>query len=69
MFFVDEDLSAVPSLMQSATEELPDFTITTAEGLEKLHGLKVTGAPGPDGLHPRVLYELAPHIAHSCHNI
>ena len=61
--FVDEDLITVPSLMKRATEELPDFTITTAEVLEKLRGLKVTGAPGPDGLHPRVLYELAPHIA------
>eukprot|EP00061_Rhincodon_typus_P008492 g31132.t1 len=36
--------------------------ITKEKVLEKLNGLKVDKPPGPDGLHPRVLNEIAEEI-------
>eukprot|EP00061_Rhincodon_typus_P001212 g14044.t1 len=36
--------------------------ITKEKVLEKLNGLKVDKSPGPDGLHPRVLKEIAEEI-------
>ena len=43
-------------LIQADSEELTDFMITD-ETVEKL--LKTTKPPGPDGLHPRSLVEMA----------
>eukprot|EP00061_Rhincodon_typus_P001784 g15772.t1 len=36
--------------------------ITKEKVLEKLNGLKVGKSPGPDGLHPRLLKEIAEEI-------
>ena len=44
-------------------EKLTNVTITAGEVKNKLLNLNIAGAPGPDGLHPRVLRELADQIA------
>ena len=40
-----------------------DFTITTDQVEKKLRELKTDKSPGPDGLHPKVLKELASELA------
>ena len=42
-----------------------NMVITKEKVLEKLKGLKVDKSPGPDGLHPRVLKEIAEEIVES----
>ena len=62
--FVDENLNVIPEpRQQQYTEVMPDVTISAAEVEAKLRSLNATGAPGPDGLHPRVLMELSPCVA------
>ena len=61
--FTREDLSALPVPdVQCNVEEMPEVVITKDEVQKKLETLNISGAPGPDGLHPRVLQELAPSI-------
>eukprot|EP00061_Rhincodon_typus_P004205 g21999.t1 len=43
-------------------EELKEILISQEIVLGKLMGLKLDKSPGPDGLHPRVLQEVAPEI-------
>jgi hypothetical protein len=40
------------------SEYLRQFTIGEGEVLKKLESLKVGKSPGPDGIHPKLLYEL-----------
>ena len=68
--FTNEDVSILPTV-----EELPDISliteiiITPEAVLQKLDGLNVNKSTGPDGLHPRILKELAPVIAEPICNI
>ena len=61
--FTREDPSAlsVPEV-QCNVEEIPEVVVTKDDVQKKLETLNISGAPGPDGLHPRVLQELAPCI-------
>ena len=61
--FVDEDLNTLPAAEQHSPEMLTTINVTTAAVMEKLHTLNTAGTPGPDGVYPRVLHELAPYIA------
>ena len=61
--FTREDLSALPvPKVQCNVEEMPEVVIAKHEVQKKLETLNVSGAPGPEGLHPRVLQELALYI-------
>ena len=63
--FTKENLVNIPSFTFPRSippiSDLIDFSITNV--LKKLQKLKLNKSPGPDGLHPRVLYELADLIA------
>ena len=43
-------------------EELSEIQVSREVVLGKLNGLKADKSPGPDGLHPRVLKEVATEI-------
>ena len=64
--FTKEDTTNLPNTPPKhlLTEELKKFKITKEEVLKELKNLKPNKAPGIDGLHPRVLKELADVIAH-----
>jgi len=49
-FIVDSDTNA---------ETIDNIEIQPAEAYKKLANLKVEKSPGPDGMHPRVLQEMA----------
>ena len=61
--FTREDPSAlsVPEV-QCNVEEIHEVVVTEDDVQKKLETLNISGAPAPDGLHPRVLQELAPCI-------
>ena len=63
--FTTEDQTTMPAPQHRhlPVGRLSDVVITSEEVHQKLLKLNVSGAPGPDGLHPRVLKELAPQIA------
>ena len=63
--FTDEDLNTPwPQKPRPLSgEKLTEISITREEVRSKLLNLNTSGAPGPDGLHPRILKELAPLIA------
>ena len=63
--FTVEDVTNMPVLpcRPFLGSTLSDVVITAQEVCSKLLNLNVTGAPGPDGLHPRILKELAHQIA------
>eukprot|EP00061_Rhincodon_typus_P017913 g46844.t1 len=58
--FAVED-SSIPELQESQ-ERVNTVAITKEKVLGKLKGLKVVKLPGPDGLHLRVLKEMAEEI-------
>eukprot|EP00061_Rhincodon_typus_P004971 g23851.t1 len=61
--FTMEDKSNIPKIQVSREgAEVSLVAITKEKVLEKLTGLKVDKSPGPDGLHPRVLKEIAEEI-------
>ena len=62
--FTQESLENIPTFEKTLhiTEELTDFMITD-EKVEKI--LKTTKPPGPDGLHPRPLVEMANELVES----
>ena len=59
--FTQESLENIPTLERTLhnIEELTDFMITDEKVEKILKKLKTTKPPGPDGLHPRPLVELA----------
>ena len=62
--FTDENLSYVPDPdYQHNAKKLEDINISREDVLKKLKNLKPSKAPGPDGLHPRVLKEAANVLA------
>ncbi len=59
--FTQEDTSNLPPATdrELKTDPLTDIEITEEEVLKKLTSLRVDKSPGPDGLHPRLLREMA----------
>eukprot|EP00061_Rhincodon_typus_P012924 g38980.t1 len=62
LVFTVEDMSNTPKIQERQGAELNMVVITKEKVLEKLNGLKIDKSPGPDGLHPRVLKEIAEEI-------
>ena len=63
-----EDTNNMPKIDDKeamAGEDLETIIITKQVVLGKLMGLKVDKSPGPDGMHPRVLKEMAGEIANA----
>ena len=63
--FTDEDTSNIPNIPPKplSTPKLNSFTVTEEQVLKELKDLKPNKSPGIDGLHPRVLREIADEIA------
>ena len=56
--FTDEDLSSLPLIGDRVGGvSVSNIVVHRDDVLDKLKGLNVTKSPGPDGLHPRVLFE------------
>eukprot|EP00061_Rhincodon_typus_P000680 g12423.t1 len=62
LVFTVEDTSNMPKIQESQEVELSMVAITKEKVLIKLIGLKVDKSPGSDGLHHRVLNEIAEEI-------
>ena len=55
---------SIPRVMEHApNHSLLDVDITPAKVEAKIRALKPSSSPGPDGLHPRILRELAPWLS------
>lgn len=62
--FTNEDMSSIPTFPDKNFKSvLHDFEITSEMVLERLLKLDKTKSPGPDGIHNRVLKELADDLA------
>eukprot|EP00061_Rhincodon_typus_P016100 g44131.t1 len=62
LVFTVEDTSNIPKIQESQGAELSIVAVIKEKVLEKVNGLKVDNSPGSDGLHPRVLKEIAEEI-------
>ena len=62
--YIVEDTNNMPK-KATAGENLETIIITKEVVLGKLMGLKVDKSPGPDGMRPRVLKEMAGEIANA----
>ena len=60
--FTVEDTSGMPELQENQGTQVNVLAITKEKVLGKLKDLKVDKSPGPDGLHPSVLKEIAEEI-------
>eukprot|EP00061_Rhincodon_typus_P006454 g27106.t1 len=58
-FFTVEGTSSIPEFHENQGEEVKVVAITKEKVLGKVNGLKVDKSAGVDGLHLRVLKELA----------
>ena len=54
----------LPPFEDRTNEKLSHLLVTESQMVKALQSLKVDKSPGPDGLHPRVLKEVANEIAH-----
>ena len=61
--FTKEDLENIPDFTHPNTNLLTNLTICEKDLIDALKSLKVCKSPGPDGIHPRVLKELANELA------
>ena len=63
--FVNESDLNLPSLQpRSSYSQCKDPIFSEHVIFEKLNNLKVTKSPGPDNIHPRILYELRYELIH-----
>ena len=60
--FTDECRENIPDFDQMTEEAIEELEIDEDMVKKKLKELKVNKSPGPDGIHPRVLYELRDKI-------
>ena len=61
--FTREDLINVPTFEEhQGIDNLDDINFTADDVEKKLENLKIGKSPGPDGIHPRVLKELAKEL-------
>ena len=61
--FIREDLINVPTFEEhQGIDNLDDINFTADDVEKKLENLKIGKSPGPDGIHPRVLKELAKEL-------
>ena len=62
--FTKENVSNIPTFNTRTPAKLLTVGITTKQMEDKLKNLNITKSEGPDGLHPRILKELAHELAH-----
>ena len=62
--FVHEDDKPTPSFKTNYTSTLNNINITTEDMLKRLNQLKVTKSSGPDGIHPKILFENSDQLAY-----
>ena len=62
--FVDEGDSPIPPFDSVFNGSINDVTITKEDMLNRLKSLKIGKSPGPDGIHPKILYESAGQLAY-----
>ena len=62
--FTHEPDGPLPHFESKTDKILSNITVTQDQMFKKLQSLKVSKSPGPDGLHPRVLRELAKVLAY-----
>ena len=60
----DDDLDKLPRRVNDQFQEMSDFNNCQEKIEEKLQQLNTAKSPGPDCLHPRVLYETRAVIAY-----
>ena len=60
----DNDFDKLPRRVNDQFQEMSDFNICQEKIKEKLQQLNAAKSPGPDCLHPRVLYETRAVIAY-----
>ena len=59
VFTAEADNTDIPHLPRREELSLEDIDITPEQVKQKLKELRATSSPGPDGLHPKILKELA----------
>ena len=62
--FVSEDDSSFPSFTAQYSKPLDNIKITINDMHNKLKSLNVNKSPGPDGIHPKILYEASEQLAY-----
>jgi hypothetical protein len=61
--FTKENTNNVPRKQKETRAELSDVTITRKKIEEKIDSLKSESAPGPDGIHPKLLKEMKKSVS------
>ena len=62
--FVHEGETPIPSFDTKCSNSLSLVNITTDDMLNRLKSLKINKSSGPDGIHPRILYENSEQLAY-----
>ena len=65
--FTIEDKTNIPNMRPFTDKILADLVITKEMVNKKLSKLNITKSPGPDGIHPRVLFELREELTEPFH--
>ena len=62
--FVSEDKSSCPDFTAQFTNSINNVEISIKNMHDKLKSLNVNKSPGPDGIHPKILFEAAEQLAY-----
>ena len=62
--FVSEDDLSPPSFKANFSKPLNNVQISTKDMHDKLKSLNINKSPGPDEIHPKILYEAAEQLAY-----